>query len=248
MKNIHLKVLVFILSLTSCKAQNNYKNAGVVIHKTRTYDALSDSFVLPKYIKDFKVWHKDSLIIEEANHLSIHTDPYKNETWEFILDKYIFIDLRTKSFYEYSSFSDTATLLRKYIQDDTVHIDGGWNFYAYTQLVPDYNPENLPDTIINNISYKRFKRSRKVSTEDGEKTSIFIGYLRCDKKSSIFQFDKAFSEKMGCPLVMFESKIIPKTTWVKAQLEFASDKLTPEELKVFSAWEKYAKKNPVTKK
>lgn len=247
MRKINLRLIVFILSLTSCKAQNSYQSAGLVLHKTRTFDTISNSFVLPKYFKDFKIWYKDSVLIQEANHLSIRTDPYNNETWEFILDKYIFIDLKNKSFYEYGSFSDTATLIKSYFQDDSVHVEGGWNFYAYNQLVPNYNPEALPDTTIDGVAFKRFKRSRKFSTEEGEKESIFIGYLRCDKKGTIFQFDKAFSEKIGCPLIKYEAKIIPDMTWLKAEFEYVNENLTPTEQKIFAAWEKYAKKNPVKK-
>ena len=138
-------------------------------------------------------------------------------------------------------------MIRKYTQADSIHVDGGWNFYTYTTLVPDSNLEDLPDTTINSISYRRFQSSKQISTNDGTKTSIFIGYLRCDKKGTIFQYDKAFSEKKECPLVMYEVKIIPNATWLKAEFEFTSDKLTPHELKVFSVWEKYARENPVKK-
>lgn len=247
MQNISIKILVFVLGLTSCKTQYAPNSMGLVIQKVRTYDSSTNSFILPKYFKDFKIWYKDSLVIEEANHLTISTDAFQNETWEFILDKYIFIDLRNMSFYEYNSFSDTATLLRQYTQDDSVHIDGGWNFYSYTPLVPDYNPETLTDTTMYGVTYNRFKRSRTILNDDCKKISVFIGYLRCDKKGSIFQFDKAFGEKMGCPLVMYEAKIIPDITWIKNELEFVADKLSPEELKVFATWEKFARKNQVTK-
>jgi hypothetical protein len=198
-------------------------------------------------LKISKLWFKDSFIVEEANQLSIYTDPYKNETWEFTLGRYIFIDLRNKSFYEYNSFSDTASLLRKYTQEDSTHVDGGWNFYAYRNFMPVDGLEELTDTISDGITYKRIRSNRTFKTDKGPTQSELIGYLRCDKKGTIFTLDRAFSEKIGCPLTKAETKSFPQKFWFSIELEFASDKLTQAELKVFSIWEKYAKENPVKK-
>lgn len=242
-------VCLFVtLFFLTCCGQNPVFKCGIVYSKSQIFDTLTGQFALPKYFKDFKIWYKDSIVIEEANELSIYTDPYKNETWKYLLDRYIFIDLRSKSFYEYSSFSDTARLLKKYLQEDSVHVDGGWNFYAYRNFMPSDGLETLPDTIIKGIKYSRVIKRSEFKHKGEEFKSSLIGYLRCDQKGTIVTLDRAFSEKMGCPLTRVETRSTPEKFSFITELDFASKTLTKEELKVFSAWEKYAKENPAQKK
>jgi len=72
-----------------------------------------------------------------------------------------------------------------------------------------------------------------------------LAYLRCDKKNSIFHYDRAFDEKMGCPVTRIEFRDEDIKAFAVGEMEFVRDKLTAEELKVFAAWERNAKLNPV---
>lgn len=64
----------------------------------------------------------------------------------------------------------------------------------------------------------------------------------------MFQSDKHISEIFGCPMIRLEA--VPTAKYPNAfatEIKFVADKLTEEELKVFAAWEKNAKENPVQK-
>lgn len=56
--------------------------------------------------------------------------------------------------------------------------------------------------------------------------------------------DISFDEKSECPLSMFEYNLTGKPTLL-AEIKFLSNKLTRKEQKVFEAWERNAKNDPV---
>ena len=159
---------------------------------------------------------------------------------------YLFIDRTSKAFYNYSSFSDTATILDRYSQGDTAEIKGlgGWSFYKSHNLDIVGSPQQLSDTLVKGITYRRLGLNLKA--QFGQST--VIGYLRCDKKGTMFQFDKDFGEKVGCPLVRIDYFPFPNApTGTSDELLFIRDSLTKEELKVFDAWKKNMNKYPIKK-
>jgi hypothetical protein len=231
----------------SCSAQKTCLNCGSVLFKTRIFNSQTKEFETAKYSRDRMLWYKDSLIIAELFRVNIVEDPYGQEKWDAVVYGYTFIDLRTRSFYDYASFSDTARILDKYVQPDTGRVKGGWNFFDDRVVIYRENMESLPDTIIEGITYKRVKSFNVFKTENGEEKVLQFGYFRCDKRNSFFFVDRLLSKQLGCPLIRDDYINVAKQIWLSHKIEFLNKKLTSEEIKVFNAWEQNAKKNPVTK-
>jgi len=195
-------------------------------------------------MNDKKVWYMGNKVIMEIRSTSIN-DSLGIITVKRPFQYYLFIDRNSKSFYHYSSFSDTARILYSYTQPDSAELQGkgGWRFYAknyikYTDLL------SIADTTIKNIKYKRIKYTEQV----GKYRILTIGYLRCDKKGSIFQIDGNITEQIGCPMVRTDqvrnNEILYPTS---EEIVFIRDSLSTGEKKVFDAWEKNLKKYPVNK-
>jgi hypothetical protein len=229
--------------LASCDNRMHLSNSGVVVCKRQFFDTTAVP-LHPVFTHSFKIWYKDSLAIEEIMLAKINTDINGKQTIKSLVEHYTFIDLRSDSFYEYQNFSDTAKITKKYYQPDSISVDGGWNFYGNNNFNYKDAPENLADTIINGISYKRVKFNRSL----GNESLITIGYFRCDKKGSMFQFYKPYSEKIGCPMVkVYDFPVRKLQGPILTEVDFLSDTLSLQEQKIFEAWERNAKQNPVGK-
>ena len=240
-------VVSVLFFFESCCIQKRNTNGGSVLQKRRLYDYSKKNFELPPYNKDRKLWYKDSLIIAELFRIDIEEDNNGHETWKAVIYGYTFIDLRTKSFYDYTTFSDTARIVDKYTQPDTGRVKGGWNFFDNRPVIYPENLETLPDTVIENISYKRVKSSRVFKTGQVDENVFQVGYFRYDKKNSFFFLDKPLSKQIGYPMVRVDHLTPSRQTWIMTEIEFLPDQLTKEEIKVFDAWQKNAKNNPVHK-
>lgn len=239
--------LACLLLSQLCKAQP-VDGRGTVI--------LSNSFFEPAvnaYVKsvisfpDMKMWYKDSFFIQELFSIHIEKAYSKPEKRWVELVGYTFIDLPNRAFYHYKTFSDTAKLVAKWTQPDTVMFNdygGVWNFWSPQKIKPAKPPTVLPDTVRDGILYERLTfRDRP---PNGNSQAIL--YFRCDKKGTPFQHDKVLSKQVGCPLTRYEhvpSKKVPHA--MTTEIEFAKSNLSPEELRVFAAWEKNARENPVQK-
>ncbi len=236
----------FLISMISCHVQKASINSGVIYLNTKSYNPNVQEYNKEPIFPDLKIWYKDSLVIEQIKLVNINTDTTQLTTITHPIDGYVFIDLKSKSFYHYKTFSDTALIINKYTQPDSLPIqgNGGWNFYNSRDLKLIGNPETLSDTVINNLTYKRVKLFTKIE----EDIVIQIGYLECDRKNSFFQLYTNLGKKLGCPIVRLDDlPSIQNPKAVSVQIDFVSDKLTSNEMKVFNAWEKNARKNPVNK-
>lgn len=232
----------FVFNYTTCKTTARLSNEGTIIFRHRVYDSSSKQFIMTVVEQDRKIWFRDSFIIEPSFLLNISKDE-NGEKWDMVTDHYVFIDLKKRMFYEYSSFSDTAKLLKKYSQPDSVNITGGWNFYKYNKLMNEENMRNLPDTIIDGIEYKRLQSSKQWKLSNGDWNYTYIAWLRCDKKNSIFHIDRSFDEKMNCPMVKFAYMVEGRSPWISDEIFFETDRLGDNERKIFMSWEKVANAN-----
>ena len=247
MKNMQFRLLILgilVSFIISCNAQKSCNNCGMVISGLKFLDTISQQYVSAQiYWPDMRIWYKDSLAIEEITYLYISKDSLGREIRTLKTDHYTFVDLRSRSFYDYSTFSDTAKFVKKYTQPDSVTIFGGWNFYASRIIPVTEPPKDISDTIIEGINYQRVKF---INRREGVSNPVLIAYLRCDKKGTLFQIDKEFGDKKGCPIVRYEELPTDKNPFANAgEILFVADTLSQEELKVFAAWEKNAKDNPV---
>lgn len=235
--------------LTSCYVQRR-ENSGVVLITTKFYDtAIKDYITIRDYGPPQKVWYRDSFAIEEVVGISIKEDSLGYQTRTIAVSYYTFMDLRTRAFYRYASFSDTAAIIKKYVGPDSTGVDGPWNFYIRHGEFFDDSREKPLDTVINDITYKRITGYRIYKAPEYPEDSIKvfqIGYLRCDKKETMFRFTRAFEKKADCPLVRVDDIISPMLYGIHSdQIDFVADKLNSDELKVFDKWQKNAKESPV---
>ncbi len=237
-KNL-IALLPYLLIIFSCKIHYASTNRGVVLNIAREYHPDSKQLYSIEIFPDLKIWFKDSLAIEEIKR--VHQTQFDdNVTVIDSIHHYSFIDLRTKAVYEYTSFSDTATLIRKYVHADSIPFER-WGFWIPTDLKIEVKCA-LPDTLINKVYYKRLKLVLKQNNQDIQ----YVGFLRCDKKGTMFDLVNGFSDKVGCPLVRLDVILSSYPPYpLSNEIKFVSDTLSQEELKVFAAWEKNAKENPV---
>ena len=242
------KFLLFVTLYTafiSCGPQKVLKKEGFIQVRFRNYDSVERTYTKEAFFSDRNIWYKDDIVVQEIRIIK-DTDSSGVFKREKPIAYYLFIDRASKSFFNYSSFNDTAKVLDKYSQPDTAAIKGlgGWAFYKDHDMGIVGSLESLPDTSIYNYVHKRYQVILKAS--NNLRPSVF--YLRCDKKGTVFQFDRALSEKLGCPIVRIDflpSHLNP--TPVSSEIVFLRDSLTKEEQKVFKAWEKNLKKYPVNK-
>jgi hypothetical protein len=231
----------------SCTAPSRItsSNEGVIIKKSRVFDSISQVYQIVPYRRDIKIWYKDSAVILECYRLFINNMGGADEKWRTETDHYTYLDLRTKAFYDYKNFSDTAAIIKKYTQEDSVNIEGSWRFYKYTEMLPTENRAVLSDTIIRGILFQRISASKSYVIDGAETLFRYTGYVRCDRKKTIFHLDRKFNEKERCPMTIFEYEAIGKSPRMLEEVEYLTDTLTPFELKVFEKWQQNAKSNPV---
>ena len=244
--NSYILLFFFLIFLIiSCCPERNLIREGFTQLRSRDYDSIKREFINESFMPEMNIWVKGNLVIQEIKVINT-TDSDGVITRETPVAYYLFMDRKSKTFYNYSSFSDTARILDKYTQADTAEIRGlgGWSFYKKRDLKITDSLQPLSDTTINNIIHKRFKFKLKTSNNE----SLVIIYLRCDKKGTVLLFDKTLSEKLGCPIVRLDYLPTPQNpSPVSSEIVFLRDSLSKEELKVFDAWEKNIKKYPVDK-
>ncbi|MEQ1676374.1 MAG: hypothetical protein ABL876_06730 [Chitinophagaceae bacterium] len=235
--------MAVVMACLSSSPVAKSSSTEVIEFRTQSYDTIGNQFSKPFMVMHQKAWYRDSMAIEEVSSINIISH-YKSSRTETVgVMYYRFNDLRNRFVYEYKTFSDTATLIRKYAFSDTVPIAGGWNFRFDRNI--DYKgiPDILSDTLIDKISYKRIQ----FPTGTKEYPSTSIHYSRCDKKGTVFNTCPLLSKKMdGCPVVKsFTFSLVQKGPAYSSEVNFLADRFTPEEEKVFNAWQKFARMSPI---
>ncbi|MET0395138.1 MAG: hypothetical protein ABW019_18470 [Chitinophagaceae bacterium] len=239
--NYQLPAIIILSQFLSCASTGQLHSPGAqgrVFLTTHFYDAQGN----PTYTDVLKIWYRDSSVVQEINNIATTTAAGITRT-EYILMLYRYIDLRNKVLYDYKSFSDTSAITHKAILPDSMMQDYGWSFYSDKILRIKGVPEPLSDTVISNIEYKRLKFS--FEWQDPKK-NFLIGYLRCDGKGNQFSLEKSYSRQMNCTMVkFFDFMVGMRKPYGSQEVDFISDTLTAEESKVFDAWERNARQNPV---
>jgi hypothetical protein len=235
--------LAFLLStmLFSYSSNGQLNTKGIVLNTTRFYNKEGK----PTFTHYLKVWYKDSVCIQEIRGVNTATDTANNTTVTYPLLFCRFIDLKTKTMYDYKTFSDTAKTFKKAVLPDSVLSDAGWNFYSEKHPKIQGVPKPLSDTLIDDVNYKRAKINFKAY--DPAK-SYLIACFRCDGKGDMFSLEKDYSRKINCTMVkFFDYKVGAAMPFASIEVSYLSNELTKEELNVFDAWEKNEKENPVEK-
>lgn len=210
------------------------------------YQGIDTTLKHPFWVFRDKIWFCDSLAIEEVRYLSM-LDSANIKTEEYKIRCYRFSDLRKDVFYEFRNFSDTASLIGAYSYKDTLPQWGGWMFRRNSHIEYEGQANDIPDTLIGGVHYKRLK------TMSFRKNIPYVTecYFRCDQAGTNFNIDTALTRKTGCPLTKtFSYPPVPTKSALRLNFEirFLSDALTRDEQKVFKAWEKFVDEHPVRRK
>jgi len=236
--------LVICLLLASCAAvtKSTSPSKGHALLKLMRYDEEKQEFVT---YRELRYRYSDSMVIVERDKLTMITDHRTGEKRDSVsIIGYTFVDLRTKSFYLYGHFSDTAQPERSYQQPAEGRPEGGWNFFQKPQ------PANaqrvaLPDTLIGETVYKRFKSYQLSSTDNRDTAYWEVKYFDCKSGTPFLFVGLEEGQPTGCVMTMYESYIIKNRWWLINKMKTVSNKLSEDEEKVFVAWKKNAERSPV---
>ncbi|MDB5195756.1 MAG: hypothetical protein JWP88_126 [Flaviaesturariibacter sp.] len=243
--NVSVACLLYLFSFSCCNATETPLNTGSIIFKYRIFDSKAQSFKVPDYNGDSRYLYKDSFFIGNIQLTTIKDLNGKEVSRNTTISRYVFADLRKRHFYNYKTFSDTASLLKSFMPDHSGKVDDGWKFFISNSQINKNDMTPLPDTIMYGAVYKRLKGySNDINNEGVANRSERVAYYRCDIKGAPLSLDNDFSRQNGCPVLRLE--YIQKDIHYYVDVEYRPGKFTPEEEKVFSAWENYAKEHPVS--
>lgn len=243
--------LIFVFFFEKCTCPPISYNKGKLTHGYRVQYLNSEEVLIPDYSVDVKIWYFNKYIIEATPLVKV-VDSLGNHRWYAQDLFYTFLDLETKTYYRYSSFSDTAKMIQCcYTTTDSLGIEGGWNFFYHPPLRTKPDLDYIEDTIINGSRFKRAVIFGNDTLPDGQtirKTNKVV-YFDLSRKDTVFTLNHYLSQAVGYPVTKVEVLTKNKMTnqelrWVE-QIRFEADNLTELEMKVFKKWIRNAKRNPV---
>ncbi len=184
------------------------------------------------------IWYYDSCIVEKITGINIVTKSGVT-TMSYPLRQYRYYNPHTKTVFDYKSFSDTAIYFDKFpLPDSLTNGREGWNVFSEKAPVISGEPVPLTDTVIDKISYKRYRFNY---TFKNPGKGYLIGLFRCDNKGTLFSLEKKFSRKINCTLVkLFDYRVGREKLYASTEVFFISDTLSDQEMKAFKAWGKTA--------
>lgn len=233
---------LFLLSCSYSMSQPNFSaKSGLIYLHMSFFNSRGDTTLSDL----LRVWYKDSAVIQEIHRTKRATDTANRTTVSYEVMRYRYIHLPSRTSYDYKTFSDTSRIIHKAALPDTVMRDYGWSFYS--EEVPRIKgiPVVLSDTIIGNIV---FKRARFNFFYDDPEKRFIIGYFNCENPTSMFSLERSYSRKINCTMTkFFEFTYGVEKPFFSREIELISDTLSATELKVFDAWKRNARQNPVTK-
>jgi len=234
-------IYLLLLSFTSNSSKPKISNNGIVQMKTIFYDSSG----APSFTDVKQVWYKDSSTIEKINRADFQTDSSDKTTLSFSTLFFRFIDLRQKVLYDYKHFSDSAKPINIAQLPDSM-MKYGWSYYSHKVRRIQRTPQELSDTLIGDLVYKRIRFN---FVGDDSTKGYKIAYYRCDEKARMFSLEKEYSKKINCTMIRFEDfQLGFAGQFATVEIEFLSDSLNNEQLKIFDVWQKNITKYPVVNK
>ena len=227
------------LAISHLQAQNSLKEGlAIITSGIGNIDSFpaTDVYTDTIWRTDEKIWFKDSLIIIEQKRFQNTFTDEEVRLSDVVFCKYVFIDLKTLNSQNYGTFSDTATPYSNY-KYKNIYI---WNFFkeknnSAKKLNSPF--KILPDTVINNKVIKRVREY--IDSLPFLKYSIY--YADCNIKPNIFQFNPYIDDLLGgCKTYLNEWYYKDDRNKSITMYRIEKEKLSPEEKRVFSAWEKNA--------
>ncbi len=221
-----------------CVSSEKLKNCGSVKLKLRLIEKKTGQEIPVPFYEDFHFFFLDSMIICEQIALNVRTDENNNETKERVIKGYTFIDLPSKTYTTYKTFSDTSSYIKHYKQPDTGRVEGGWNFIS----TPDPDSVIGPpvDTVINGIAFCKYLCKKSSSNQE-----IFSFIFVKKKPTTIplyFTFRHEFTRSLGSPVTRVENIVEKDSYNLSSEYVLLKNTLTKEELSVFTRWKKNLRK------
>ena len=205
-------------------------NMGVARLTQVLYDVDSGVNVEARY----NIWFKDSVTIQEIPVFNTVQDTAGNRTHSVSIKHYTYLNPKSNIYRDYRNFSDTAGIKKSYKSIAAAADGGAWDFYSDFPYTYE-SIENLSDSVIDNISYNRFKMLKNFNKIDFYQ----ILYTRCDMKGFLIKDLKPVSDSIGCPIfiteIYFKKSGKMQTSF---SIEIVKEGLSKKELEVFEAWGK----------
>jgi hypothetical protein len=199
----------------------------------------------PSFTHYLRIWFQDSIAIEKITGVNMITDTLNIQHVSYPVILYRYINLRTKTIYDYKNLSDTAKIIHKAVLPDSLMTDYGWSFYSEKNPRIVGTPELLSDTVIDNVNYKRIKF---VFERDDPQKTFLIGYFICDGRQEMFSLEKIYSRKLNCSMIkFFQYNVGSKFPFASKEINSISNTLSNEMINIFKVWQKNEEQNPVTR-
>lgn len=247
-KNWLICLFIFLLG---CASQKKNSHSGVLLFELRMQHFNSNEIIVPDYSSDIKMWYWGRYVIQRIMLIRIF-DSADVHKWRSEESFYTFLDLKTRNYFRYSSFSDTAKMIQCcYTTTDSLGIEYGWNFFYKPAIVKKTEITFLTDTVLNDVTYKRGISFRNKTLPD-KKTIVEpnqIYYFHTTQKAPVFTLNHSLTERTGYPVTridFFDSfkSDHAKFRWIR-QIRFEADSLTESEKNVFKKWIENARLNSV---
>lgn len=240
--SIYTRYLYLFIPLLFCQSGFVHSDRTTEYHcqvHKRLYRVENNKSVEYHCLTD-NIWYQDSVGITELN--GVHSlEEGGKITWSTIPLGYRLFDMRKKWAYEYRNLSDTAEIVQKYANVDTLRMLGGWHFFTRSVIQFD-SVELVGDTLIGGITYikHRFIQTFKGRKIPGETLS------RCDNKNNIFHLDDGLCRATGCAVVKGIALTPDRKFPINSvEIEYISNTFPDSVRKVFDAWKRNVQKFPV---
>jgi hypothetical protein len=241
----------------SYKKVQTKPQGGKVKFKCKTYNA--SNIEIPtevNFLSNFEGWwyqdnNNNCYTIEEVKKRATR---YENDVVvsdKRVLMYYLFTDIKAGMFYLYRKFSDTAPLLTYF--DTSIRIlpaGVARSFFFGENYRGDYKYtlKFMNDTVIENTHYRKYISQIWLNNErqNEDDTELFemVG-----RRKTLFDFGYGVTNPVEHAIsrvdMLAEDRSLGRLSW---QITFVRDTLNAQEMKVFRAWIKNAKKHPVMNK
>lgn len=231
MMHVLIKTLLLTAVLSSCATKKqNCTNCGEVTYMQRYIDAKSGELKPLEYFSDRKAWYYDSMVIAEG--LAVHYRSIEGKDTGFsFVNKYTFIDLRTKQFADYSSLSDTAVLLDSFTQQNAGRSKGGWNFFEEAPVLSLQTVETK-DTVING---SKLTVAHLTMMRDSAKF-IQTAFISCKVPVSPFSLEMFHKKTTNCNVLRIDEIQEGYKTGYSTEIRHTKNGLDQYMINMFNHW------------
>ncbi|GAA4331508.1 hypothetical protein GCM10023184_23440 [Flaviaesturariibacter amylovorans] len=207
---------------------------GTVVHKVWWFNPERKVIEPDSVSGELKYIYKDSFAV--ATVLRTQFDEVNNVRHvSFPVHKYVLIDMRQKTFYDFLNFSDTAQPVKVHNVDSLGRVEDGWKMFMNDTFMYTGSMIRLPDTTLNGTRFSRLKGYRLQQGPDGTASvGSIVAYYSCEKKGLPLQIDHGLGNRLGCPVLRMD--FVRNGYFRYSEYRYAEDSLSKMEEAVLDAW------------